>query len=167
VDDFTRAFDEALRAAVLTTLVGKVEVVGPPRYVTDRSLLEILTSHADALLRQLPPRPPGIAGRARAVIAETLAAEHSGADQVARRLGVSLRTLHRRLAEEGTSHGELIDEVRREQAMLHLAGNQFSIGEISFLLGFAHPNGFHKAFKRWMRMTPVQYREAARASAHR
>ncbi|PYR24272.1 MAG: hypothetical protein DMF98_15975 [Acidobacteria bacterium] len=40
MDEFTRAFDEALRAAGLTTLVGKVEVVGPPRYVTDRSLLE-------------------------------------------------------------------------------------------------------------------------------
>jgi AraC-like DNA-binding protein len=138
-----------------------------PHCAPDRSLLEILTNHADALLRQLSPRPPGIAERARVVIAETLLADDSGAEQVARRLGVSLRTLHRRLAEEGTSHGELVDEVRREQAMLHLASNQFSIGEISFLLGFAHPNGFHKAFKRWTRMTPAQYREAALASVRR
>jgi AraC-like DNA-binding protein len=101
------------------------------------------------------------------VIAETLLAGHSGADQVARRLAVSLRTLHRRLAEEGTSHGELVDEVRREQAMLHLASNRFSIGEIAFLLGFAHPNGFHKAFKRWTRMTPAQYREDAQSSVRR
>ena len=40
VDEFTRAFDEALRAGGLTTLAGKVEVVGPTRYITDRSLLE-------------------------------------------------------------------------------------------------------------------------------
>ena len=134
-----------------------------PHRAPDRSLLQILTTHADGLLRQLS-RPPGFAERAREVIGETLLSGHSGADQVARRLAVSLRTLHRRLAEEGTSHGELVDEVRREQAMLHLAGNRFSIGEIAFLLGFAHPNGFHKAFKRWTRMTPVQYREEAQAS---
>jgi AraC-like DNA-binding protein len=133
-----------------------------PHCASDRSLLQILTSHADGLLRQLA-RPPGFADRARAVITETLLAGHASADQIARRLAVSLRTLHRRLAEEGTSHGELIDDVRREQAMLHLAGNRFSIGEISFLLGFPHPNGFHKAFKRWTRMTPAQYREEAQS----
>jgi AraC-like DNA-binding protein len=133
-----------------------------PHCAPDRSLLQILTSHADGLLRQLS-RPPGFAGRVREVIGETLLSGHSGAEQVARRLAVSLRTLHRRLAEEGTSHGELVDLVRREQAMLHLAGDRFSIGEIAFLLGFAHPNGFHKAFKRWTRMTPAQYRDQALA----
>jgi AraC-like DNA-binding protein len=133
-----------------------------PHCSPDGSLLQILTNHADGLLRQLS-RSPRFAERVRAMIGETLLAGHSGADQVARRLAVSARTLHRRLAEEGTSHGELVDDVRREQAMLHLAGNRFSIGEISFLLGFAHPNGFHKAFKRWTRMTPVQYREEAQS----
>jgi AraC-like DNA-binding protein len=130
-----------------------------PHRAPDPSLLQILTNHADGLLRQLSPRASGFAERARAAIGETLLAGNSGAEQVARRLGVSLRTLHRRLAEEGASHGELVDEVRRSQAMLHLSGSRFSIGEISFLLGFAHPNGFHKAFKRWTRMTPAQYRE--------
>jgi len=135
-----------------------------PHRAPDPSLLQILTHHADELLRQLSPRPSGFAARARGAIGETLLAGQSGAEPVARRLGVSLRTFHRRLAEEGTSHGELVDDVRRSQAMLHLSGNQFSIGEISFLLGFAHPNGFHKAFKRWTRLTPAQYREEALAS---
>jgi AraC-like DNA-binding protein len=131
-----------------------------PHCDPDRSLLRILTNHADELLSQLS-RAPSFSERARAVISDLRG--HSGADQVARRLAVSLRTLHRRLAEEGTSHGDLVDEVRREQAMLHLASNRFSIGEIAFLLGFAHPNGFHKAFKRWTHMTPAQYREEAQS----
>jgi AraC-like DNA-binding protein len=138
-----------------------------PHCAPDRSLLQILTNHADGLLRQLSPRAPGFAEKARAAITEALLAGNASADQVARRLAVSLRTLHRRLAEEGTSHGELVDDVRRTQAMLHLSGNRFSIGEISFLLGFAHPNGFHKAFKRWTRMTPAQYREEALAASNR
>ena len=129
-----------------------------PHCAPDHSLLQILTNHADALLSQLP-RAPSFSERARSVIVDLRG--HSGADQVARRLAVSVRTLHRRLAEEGTTHGDLVDDVRREQAMMHLTGNRFSIGEIAFLLGFAHPNGFHKAFKRWTRMTPAQYREEA------
>lgn len=126
-----------------------------PHCAPDRSLLQILTHHADDRLRALPVRP-SFADRTRAVIAETLHA--CGAEQVARRLAVSLRTLHRRLAEEGASHGELVDDVRRSQAMLHLRSERFSIGEIAFLLGFAHPNAFHKAFKRWTQITPAQYR---------
>jgi len=133
-----------------------------PHCSPDRSLLQILTSHADGLLRQLAPRPLGFAERARAAIAEDLST-NPGAGHIARRLAVSVRTLHRRLAEDGTSHGVLVDDVRRAEAMMHLAGTRFAIGEISFLLGFAHPNAFHKAFKRWTHMTPVQYRADALA----
>jgi AraC-like DNA-binding protein len=132
-----------------------------PHRAPDRSLLQILTSHAEGLLQQLASRAHSFADRARAAIGETLSAG-AGVDQVARRLAVSRRTLHRRLAEEGTCHGDLVDEVRRTQAMLHLHGSRFTISEISVLLGFAHPNGLHKAFKRWTGMTPAQYREHAR-----
>jgi AraC-like DNA-binding protein len=159
---YEEAFREVRFGCEANAMWVTTAALNQPHCRPDRSLLQILTNHGDALLRQLA-RPPAFAERARAVISETLLAGHSSADQVARKLAVSLRTLHRRLAEEGTSHGELVDDVRREQAMLHLAGNRFSIGEISFLLGFAHPNGFHKAFKRWTRMTPVQYREEAQS----
>ena len=138
-----------------------------PQRSADRSLLQILTSHADGLLRQLASsqaRP--FSERARATIADELPSGNPSAEQVARRLAVSVRTLRRRLAADGTSHRELLDEVRRTQAMLHLAGASVSIGEISFLLGFAHPNAFHKAFKRWTCMTPAEYRVAAHARLH-
>ena len=160
----TRIYEEVFRevrfGCEANVMWLKAAALDLPHCDADRSLLRILTNHADELLSQLP-RAPSFSERARAVIGDLRG--HSGADQVARRLAVSLRTLHRRLAEEGTSHGELVDEVRREQAMLHLASNRFSIGEIAFLLGFAHPNGFHKAFKRWTRMTPAQYREEAQS----
>jgi AraC-like DNA-binding protein len=134
-----------------------------PHHAPDRALLQILCSHADGLLKQLPAQPQSFAERARAAIADELSGGNPGAEQVAARLGVSLRTLHRRLAEEGTAHRELVDEVRRAQAMLHLAGTRFAIGEISFLLGFSHPNAFYKAFKRWSGTTPALYREQEHA----
>jgi AraC-like DNA-binding protein len=132
-----------------------------PHSAPDRSLLGILTSHADGRLRQLSPSPRSFAEKVRAAIGDELATGSPGVEQVARRLAISPRTLHRRLSGAGTSYGELVDDVRRSQAMLHLAGSQFTIGEISSLLGFGHPNAFHKAFKRWTRMTPAQYREEA------
>jgi AraC-like DNA-binding protein len=134
-----------------------------PHRAPDRSLLQILTSHADGLLKQLSRRPSSFTERARSAIAEELSAGHAGAEHIARRLGVSLRTLHRRLAEEGTSPGDLVDDVRRTLAIGHLTGSSFSIAEISFLLGFAHPNAFHRAFKRWTGMTPTHFREDALA----
>jgi hypothetical protein len=75
-----------------------------PHCAPDRSLLQILTSHADGLLRQqLSRRPSCFAERARTAIADDLSAGNAGAEHIARRLAVSLRTFHRRLAEEGTA----------------------------------------------------------------
>jgi hypothetical protein len=59
-----------------------------PHCAPDRSLLQILTSHADGLLAQLSPRPHAFAERTRAAIAETLSSGRSSAEQVARRLAV-------------------------------------------------------------------------------
>src|SRR5262249_14643838 len=101
-----------------------------PLCTPDQSLLQILTTHADGLLQKLS-QSQSFAERARAAIAAELTGGNPGAQRIARRLSISVRTLHRRLAEEATSHGQLVDEVRRTQAMLHLAGARFSIGEIS------------------------------------
>ncbi len=139
----------------------KAAALDLPHCAPDPSLLEILTSHADGLLRQLARPSRSFSERARAAIARELSAGHVGAEHTARRLAVSLRTLYRRLAEEGTSHGEVVDDVRRSEAMRHLSESSFSIAEISFLLGFAHPNAFHKAFKRWTGVTPAHFREEA------
>ena len=76
---------------------------------------------------------------------------------LAARLGQSPRTLQRRLAEHGTSLRKLIDEVRRELALRHLAA-ELSIAEISWLLGFSQPSAFHRAFRRWTDRTPAQWR---------
>ncbi|WP_394824967.1 AraC family transcriptional regulator [Pendulispora albinea] len=162
---YEEAFREARFGAAANAMWVSAAALERPYRASDRSLLQILTRHADGLLQQLALPVASFADRTRAAITETLSAG-AGAERVARRLAVSLRTLHRRLAEEGTSHGHLVDEVRRTQAMLHLGNSQLSIAEIAAMLGFAHPNGFHKAFKRWTHMTPAQYRECA-ATAQR
>jgi AraC-like DNA-binding protein len=93
----------------------------------------------------------------RRVIEATLPEGVPELASLAEQLGLSPRTLQRRLAEQGSSLRKLIDELRHELALRHLAAG-LSIAEVSFLLGFSEPSAFHRAFKRWTDRTPAQWR---------
>jgi AraC-like DNA-binding protein len=79
---------------------------------------------------------------------------------IARALGMSTRTLHRRLYEEGTSFVDLLDETRRELAAGYIRRSDYSVGEVAYLLGFAETSSFNRAFRRWTGMSPSEYRRA-------
>ncbi|MCA9673459.1 MAG: helix-turn-helix transcriptional regulator, partial [Myxococcales bacterium] len=83
---------------------------------------------------------------------------------VARRLAVSERTLHRRLAAEATTFAALVDDARRERALLLVDDASLTSGELAFLLGYSEPSALIRAFKRWTGDTPCGYR-ARRAAA--
>jgi AraC-like DNA-binding protein len=88
-----------------------------------------------------------------------------GRGVVARRLAVSDRTLHRRLAGEGTTFAALVDEARRERAQLLLEDRRLSCSEVAFLLGYAEPAAFFRAFRRWTGETPQAWRTPRAADA--
>ena len=77
---------------------------------------------------------------------------------------MSTRTLQRRLQDENTSFQQLLDETRRELAMQFLRQKRMTLLEIAYLLGFADPSNFFRAFKRWFGMPPGQFREQLMAS---
>ncbi|WP_256663740.1 AraC family transcriptional regulator [Pseudomonas sp. gcc21] len=77
---------------------------------------------------------------------------------VASALHMSTRTLQRRLQEEGNSFQQLLDETRRELSQQYLVQPNLTLLEIAYLLGFADPSNFFRAFKRWFGMPPGQYR---------
>jgi len=74
------------------------------------------------------------------------------------RLGVPVRTLNRRLAEQGTSVSALRDEVRRDTACHLLAQGGKTAGEVGRLLGYSEPAAFTRAFRRWTGLGPAQWR---------
>jgi AraC-like DNA-binding protein len=82
-------------------------------------------------------------------------------ESVASVLNVSLRTLHRRLREEGVSLQKLKDEVRRELATERLMRTSRSIKQISRDVGFQNEKSFMRAFKQWTGESPVEYRRKA------
>jgi len=78
--------------------------------------------------------------------------------EIARALALSPRTLHRRLAEAGTSFAELLDNARRELAAGYLQRTDYSIAEVAYLVGFAEVSSFNRAFRRWTGKSPSAVR---------
>lgn len=115
-------------------------------------------SHADALLQRLQQRA-GMRGRVRQLLLSTAHAPDVCMANTARKLGVSVQTMRRRLADEGTSYGELLMSARFELAQRYLADPALTIGEVAEKLGFSHVTAFYKAFRRWSEgETPAEVR---------
>jgi AraC-like DNA-binding protein len=98
----------------------------------------------------------------RRVIASRMANGGIDISVVARHLGISTRTLQRRLAAAGLSYQELLDETRREAAETCINNAALSVGEIAYLLGYSEPAAFHRAFRRWTGTTPHIFRARRR-----
>ena len=131
-----------------------------PMVHADAGLHATLCRYADQLLAQLSTHKP-VAHRVRSLVRERiLEGEHSLATlpSVATSLRTSARSLRRKLEHEGTSHSDLVDDVRRELAISYLAQAELDLSQIAFRLGFAYSPAFHRAFKRWYGMGPSDYR---------
>ena len=79
-------------------------------------------------------------------------------NQVAALLGTSAWTLRRRLYKENTNYQTIMDKTRKGLAVSYVRDTQLTFSEISYLLGFATPAAFYKAFRRWTDSTPKHYR---------
>ncbi|RLQ22819.1 helix-turn-helix domain-containing protein [Seongchinamella sediminis] len=82
-------------------------------------------------------------------------------EYVAERMGMSTRTLRRKLKNEGSTFRELLDEVRYGLAREYLGNTQLPIEEISSLLGYTESANFSHAFKRWSSHSPSAWRQQA------
>jgi AraC-like DNA-binding protein len=98
------------------------------------------------------------AERVRAALLELLPSGGASVDAVAARLGVSARTLQRRLQDEAQSFAGVLAQTRTELAHHYLGSTALSAAEISFLLGFEDPNSFYRAFQAWTGTTPERAR---------
>ena len=95
-------------------------------------------------------------------IAELLPDERPTIERLAPRLGMSIRTLQRRLRDWGHSFEDIVDTTRREIAMDRLARGTRSITEIAFLLGYSDLSHFTRAFRRWTGVTPSEFARGGR-----
>jgi AraC-like DNA-binding protein len=127
----------------------------------DPVLREILEARADDVLARLPTRT-GLALQVQRALASRIAGGDTHINALARQLAMSGRTLQRRLAGEGLSYQELLDEARKEASGRYITESTLAICEIAYLLGYSEPAAFHRAFKRWHGMTPENFRQQQR-----
>jgi AraC-like DNA-binding protein len=119
----------------------------------------LLRDEAERGLKNLA-RPTSCSDRLRPLVL------HHGAEldmeRAARELGLSVRSLRRRLHDEGTSYRALTQSVLQKSACSMLRNPALTLQAISHALGFASSMTFHHTFKRWTNLTPTEYRESAR-----
>jgi len=84
-----------------------------------------------------------------------------GIEDVAATSGLSIRTLQRRLHEEGTSYSDLLEEMRRRQALADVLDRNLSLTSVSTKLGYSSQGSFTRAFRRWTEDSPRGYRRRA------
>jgi AraC-like DNA-binding protein len=135
-----------------------------PLLRSNPGLCAVLNRHAEELLAKLP-RKENIVDSVRQEISVGLRGGDPGLDAIAHKLRISSRTLQRKLKEAGTSHQELLDEMRRELSIHYLQERQMAVCEVAFLLGFSETSAFHRAFKRWTGTTPGEFRRTLSESA--
>lgn len=91
-------------------------------------------------------------------------------DGTADQLGLSVRSLQRRLTSHGLTYRELVDSVRRNRALLLLEHSSLTVTEIAMELGYSEHANFTRAFRRWIGRAPQLYRQKvvplARAGRH-
>jgi AraC-like DNA-binding protein len=157
--DHVRFFRSPVRFGMPgTRLLLARSLLDAPCVRADDTLMAVLERYAHDRL-DAGAAADDIVDRVRSTLADELKGGEPTAAALAARLKMSPRTLSRHLAAAGTSFHDLLEGLRRELALRHLAGDQLSIAEIAFLLGFADLKAFHRAFKRWTGEKPAEFRK--------
>jgi len=134
-------------------------VLARPMRAADPALARFLEAQVAERARGYASAGP-LAERVRRALADALP-ELPSVAALAASLRASPRSLQRRLAAEGTSVAALGLELRRARAEAYLAMG-LPIAEVSYLVGFAEPSVFHRAFKRWTGETAAAFRARAK-----
>lgn len=131
-----------------------------PLLTADNALHTVLQDHCEMVLRDKSRNVPALIVSVERTIADHLTAGRATQSNVAAALGMSARTLSRRLAEQGTSFKTALDTLRASLAKAYLNESDLTLAEISYLLGYAQSGAFNDAFRRWTGTTPGQFRNS-------
>ncbi len=127
----------------------------------DADVLKNLARRLSRRNQQLP-----ISDRARQMIYREMSEGRVSQEHIARELGVSSRTLRRKLAEEGLNFQEVLDDCRMRFATLEFRTRRcLSLSDMALRLGYSEHSTFSRAFARWAGMAPQQYRRHVAAAA--
>src|SRR5262245_50426346 len=150
-------FGASVDEVAFSTSIGKMPVVGADPYLN-----EILLKYCQEALADRSTKRSSFGLGVENAIALQLPHGNAQLGEIARKLGVSQRTLARRLSSEGLTFTGVLQRLKFDLAKRHLADETLSISEIAWLLGYQHVSAFTHAFKRWTGSAPKAIRKRSR-----
>jgi AraC-like DNA-binding protein len=124
----------------------------------DEKLLHALFDHASQLLSEID-KGSSLAEQIKSMLRLTLNNQIPSSELIADKLGISVRTLQRKLGEEGTSYKAVLSDLRKELALHYVKNTSLSLEVIAAKLGFSETRSFYRSFKQWTGTTASTYRQ--------
>lgn len=140
------------------SLVLSERVLATPTKLADEGISAFFLAELDQLRERQPDRP--LDARVYTAVTDALPDGLPRRGQIARRLGMSERTMLRRLAEHGETFQSIARRAQLEAAEALVTEGTSSLGEIAFLTGFSDQSAFSRAFKAYTGLTPRAFRES-------
>lgn len=157
-DSHRRYFDAPIRTGCAeNALILRRDDLDLPFAGHNPELLAILEPSLVASLGEIAAQS-SLSDQVKILIKRRIASGKPDIGDMARELGLSERTLQRRITEQGTTYRDLMNEARQELGRHLLSDDQNSIDEIAFLLGFQDTTSFYRAFRTWEGITPAEWR---------
>lgn len=146
-----------------TAILLRPSALDLPLATCDPALMNLLLRHGEQVL-QNSSNSRSLVGQIEKTLIEALPQSYPDANAVARSLGLSRRTMTRRLGQEGTTFQRICDNTRMRLAKSYLKDPGFSLSEIAYLLCFSDQAGFTSTFRRWTGTTPGALRSEVRST---
>lgn len=123
----------------------------------DYNLLRILVDHAHQKLSALKA-DESYSQKVKQSALNLMNPQFPTIEQVAANLNSSVRSLQRKLSDEGHTFKEIVDTLRKDFALDYLKNPELQINDIAYLLSYSDASAFIRNFKKWMNCTPAKYR---------
>jgi AraC-like DNA-binding protein len=149
--EFGRAANEGVSSDLLKF---SNDTLAIPLITADAKLLEALQPFCDMAAKERSTSAGTLRAAVEIEVEKLLPHGKANARAVAKALALGVRSLSRRLTDEGTSYGEVADQLRRSLALQYLKEPGMSLSQIAWLLGYEGSTSFNHAFKRWTGLSP-------------
>jgi AraC-like DNA-binding protein len=123
----------------------------------NEKLLEMLLEHATMLMSEMTQHQR-MTDQVKNLLRLMLKQQPPSSEVIAEKLGISSRTLQRKLGEEGTHYKDVLNELRLELALYFLRNTDLSLENIAYELGYRESRSFYRSFKQWTGRTAGSYR---------
>jgi AraC-like DNA-binding protein len=137
-------------------LVFPAKALDVPLKHPNPTLLSLLERHANSFLSKIN-EDDLFSKKISLRYLELIQGKRPTIEEISKDLGMSKRTIQKKLNAESKTFRELADNVHQELSKSYLVEKRYMINDITYLVGFSSPSSFLRAFKRWTNMTPRQY----------